>query len=81
MAPKQTFLDQINGLQMDIFRPKDGLKRVESLFVILKQNDIIMIALNNTKMPSNAKMTFREGENKEDMVLNSIEKKKGKWIL
>jgi hypothetical protein len=59
MAPKQTFLDQINGLQMDISRPKDGLKRVESLFVILKQNDIIMIALNNTKMPSNAKMTFR----------------------
>jgi hypothetical protein len=49
MVPKQTFLDQINGLQMDIFRPKDGLKRVESLFVILKQNDIIMIALNNTK--------------------------------
>jgi hypothetical protein len=44
---------------MDIFRPKGGLKRVESLFVILKQNDIIMIALNNTKMPSNAKMTFR----------------------
>jgi hypothetical protein len=41
-------LDQINGL-----------KKGESLFVILKQNDIIMIALNNTKMPSNAKMTFR----------------------
>ena len=40
-----------------------------------------MIALNNTKMPSNAKMTFREGEDKENMVLNRIEKKKGKWIL
>jgi len=33
-------------------------------------------------MPSNAKMTFREGENKEDIVLNRlIEKNKGKWIL
>ncbi len=32
-------------------------------------------------MPSNAKMTFREGENKEDIGLNRIEKNKGKWIL
>ena len=29
----------------------------------------------------NARMTFKEGENLEDMVLNSIEKSKGKWIL
>jgi hypothetical protein len=33
-------------------------------------------------MPSNAKMTFREGENNEDIGLNRlIEKNKGKWIL
>ncbi len=32
-------------------------------------------------MPSNAKMTFREGEIEEDIVLNRIEKNKGKWIL
>ncbi len=54
----------------------------ESPFEIFQQNDTIMIAHNNTNMPSNAKMTFREGENKEDMVLNRlIEKNKGKWIL
>ncbi len=41
-----------------------------------------MIALNNTKMPSNAKMTFRRRKIKEDMLLNRwIEKNKGKWIL
>jgi len=54
---------------MSVFRPKrskndfldqeNGLKRVESLFVILKQNDIIMTAHNNSKMLSNAKMIFR----------------------
>jgi len=46
----------------NIFRPSKWPKKVESLFVILKQNDIIMIAHINTKMPSNAKMTLREGE-------------------
>jgi hypothetical protein len=53
---------------MSVFRPKrskndfldqeNGLKRVENLFVILKQNDIIMTAHNNSKMLSNAKMIF-----------------------
>ncbi len=38
---------------------KKGLK---ALFEIFQQNDTIMIAHNNTNMPSNAKMTFREGE-------------------
>ena len=54
---------------MSVFRPKrskndfldqeNGLKKVENLFVILKQNDIIMTAHNNSKMLSNAKMIFR----------------------
>jgi 3-dehydroquinate dehydratase len=54
---------------MSVFRPKrskndfldqeNGLKRVENLFVILKRNDIIMTAHNNSKMLSNAKMIFR----------------------
>jgi 3-dehydroquinate dehydratase len=54
---------------MSVFRPKrskndfldqeNGLKRVENLFVLLKQNDIIMTAHNNSKMLSNAKMIFR----------------------
>jgi hypothetical protein len=40
-----------------------------------------MIAHNNTKMPSDNEMTFWVEENKEDIGLNRIEKKKGKWIL
>jgi len=46
---KNDFLDQENGLK----------KKVENFFVILKQNDIIMTAHNNSKMLSNAKMIFR----------------------
>jgi len=42
----------------------------------------IIIGYNVIKMPSNNKMTFRVRRKiKEDMVLDRIEKKKGKWIL
>ncbi len=54
----------------------------ESPFEIFQQNDTIMIAHNNTKMPSNAKNDFQKQEkNTEDIGLNSIEKNKSKWIL
>jgi hypothetical protein len=66
-----SFLDQINGL-----------KRFENLSSISLANDShYNYSYNATNCFQNAKMTFREGENKEDMVLNRIEKKKGKWIL
>ena len=42
-----------------IFQTKKNGLKVENLFVILKQNDIIMTAHNNSKMLSNAKMIFR----------------------
>jgi hypothetical protein len=81
MASKWTFLDQINGLQTDIFRPKDGLKRVESLFVILKQMISLWSLLIISKCLQMPKW-LSEGEVKEDIGLNRlIEKNEGKWIL
>ena len=47
------------GSKNDFLDQENGLKKVENLFVILKQNDILMTAHNNSKMLSNAKMILR----------------------
>jgi hypothetical protein len=56
---------------------------VENLSSISLANDShYNYSYNATNCLQDARMTFREGENKEDMVLNRlIEKNKGKWIL
>jgi hypothetical protein len=67
---------------MRVLDQSNGLKRVENLSSISLANDShYNHSYNATNCFRNAKMTFREGEDEEDIVLNRIEKKKSKWIL